>query len=146
MVSGDIVVSFFGGFFMGSPYNFLSSQWYWTSLRPGLRFVLRRVGIVGDNPAIDDPGGPFVSPGHDTIWDTIASNAREVASADSFGLPLALLAATGLVVGLLRPTRRQGFLLVMVLGYGLFVAICNEQFTSPRSYLGIKILFPDLFQ
>ncbi len=122
--------------FVGSPYNFLDPTYYETILKPQIRHLGQMLGFaVGE-----------VDPSTSPLWVLLARALRELASWSVTTLPLAALAAAGVVVAFLDPRRRRGGLLVLACILVLLFLLTAANFLYTRAnHLVIVLPFLALF-
>ncbi len=136
--------AFWGAAFIGSPYNFLSSQFFDDRLLPQIRFVLARLNLaqLAQSPEFAHSG--VVDPESHTLVDSVAWMCGKLVGGGGFGWPLTLCASAGIVlVGLSwarfpRHEARRWTVLGIALLMGLATAsIANAQFAEVRHLNGV---------
>jgi 4-amino-4-deoxy-L-arabinose transferase-like glycosyltransferase len=110
-----------GGFFIGSPFNFLDDQWYRHNLRPQAELAKGLVFGAGE-----------VDPSKDSFFTQLGKFWNILDNAEALGMGLILLALVGLVVGLRQREHRRGAGLIGLAIAGLTFVFCAANQQYPR--------------
>ncbi|MEZ6194482.1 MAG: glycosyltransferase family 39 protein [Planctomycetota bacterium] len=107
-----------GGFFAGSPYNFLDGKWLHDNVLPQLRLARGLVFGAGE-----------VNAENDSFWTQLARFWNVLDNNEALGMVLILLALVGAVTGLRGATRTVTGLILAALGGFTFVfCAMNQQY------------------
>ena len=130
------------GFFIGSPYCFLSSRWWNERLKPQLGFIAERMGIgpLQVFPEKAQNSG-LVDPERFTVFDSIQHLLGNLASPGGIGWALAALALVAFLVLLWRRSARWALIPFMCLFCVVVFAISSHQKVEPRH---LSALYPFL--
>lgn len=137
-------LAFWGAAFIGSPWNFLSSQFFEDRLLPQIRFVLSRLNLaqLAQSPEFAHSG--VVDPESHSLVDSVVWMCGKLAGGGGLGWPLTLFALAGIVlVGLSwsrfgRVEARRWAVLGIALLIGLATAsVANAQFAEVRHLNGV---------
>ncbi|MSR75384.1 MAG: hypothetical protein EXS14_07940 [Planctomycetes bacterium] len=137
---------FWVGFFCGSPWNFISAQFWNERVLPQFRFMLSRLHLDQLWQGAAGPGAGIVDPAAHSLLDSALYTAERCFSAQGMGVVLAALMVFGAFAALQRSRRlRQGdngalwLLLVTCVCVGAAAAFANIQFSEPRH---LNTLYP----
>ena len=136
---GAAVLALFGGFFVGSPYNFINPVFRRDFLAPQWRFVVDR--FFGSATLASQVKGPLVDPKHVTVVDSVQSILERLLEGGVMGPVLMGLVGIGVLVAVRRRDRRDGFVLLTCVIVILFLAVGNRQDNQARH---LTTLYPFL--
>lgn len=128
ILSPRLVVAFFafvGGFFLGSPYNFLNPMWFNDIFLPRLSWLGSRAWFL----AVAPPRG---EPGAGSVLDHLEFLAGNVVHPRGMGPILTGFLVVGAGALLVRRRRSRGLLLFALVFLTLFVAVASVQKPEPR--------------
>ncbi len=142
------MLAFVGGFFVGSPYNFISTQFWNERVLPQMRFMLTRLHLGQLWQSEADPHAGVVDPNVHSLFDSALYACGKLFSPQGMGVALSVFVAVGLVAALQRARRLRGgersslwLLLLICLCVGGVAAFGNAQFSEPRH---LNTLYPFL--
>jgi 4-amino-4-deoxy-L-arabinose transferase-like glycosyltransferase len=136
---GLFLVAFAGGFFVGSPYNFLDPGFWNDHVAPGLKRVGSLLGLGWAFAAIGTQvqRGVFVDTAGLSLVDTLHAVVESLWVPRGLGGAFFVLAAGGAVLAVARRRRTDAFMLVATLGQAVFIAVTNRQASEPRHLVAL---------
>lgn len=139
---------FFVGFFVGSPYNFLSRQWYDERLRHQFEWMWKRLAAIGPGSTTTiqnaEPALEFENQligARTPVAESVLHNLLVLAGAHGAGLLIGALFLVGFAALLIRRTAERGVLLVAFLVPLVFLAFASQLRAEPRH---LMMLYPPM--
>ena len=139
------VFGWFLGFFVGAPYSFINPEFREGYILPRLRFVLRQThqGWLSDlltgSFFLQSRGSTVDIDRGATVWTVLEAMAQTLVSPGAVGAVIFILATCGFLSVLIRRSRRNAFVLLVIAMTVALLVTANNQYNAPRH---LNTLYP----